>query len=85
MEAFEEEWVNSKNYKGEGRRLCNNSIASIIFGVNSLLPGGLLIVLRHISVVVRCACQASWYYLIEIFSKELWISNAHFMKIMIKW
>ena len=29
MEAFNEEWVNSQNYRGEGHTLYNHSIASM--------------------------------------------------------
>ena len=36
MEASEEEWVNSKSYLGEGRTICNYSIASMAFFVRKI-------------------------------------------------
>ena len=40
MEAFEEKWVNHRNYKGKNHTLNNHSSTSIVFGVNLLRLGG---------------------------------------------
>ena len=41
LETSKEEWVNYQNHKGEGRTLCNHSIALMVFVVYPLFLGGL--------------------------------------------
>ena len=41
MDASEEEWVNSQNYKAEGRTLGNHSIILMVFRVIPLFLRGL--------------------------------------------
>ena len=53
MEASEEEWVNSQNYQGKGRTLCNRLIASMVFGVNPLFIGGLHIISKLIDIFLE--------------------------------
>ena len=50
METSKEEWVNSQNYQDEGRILCNHSMASMVFGVNTLFLAGLPICLPLIHI-----------------------------------
>ena len=64
MEASKEKWVNSEDYKGEGRTLCNHSIPSMVFGANPFFFEGFNIEVNNTDL--KILCFFSFHYNINI-------------------